>query len=316
MVPLTDTHAECPALPDLPADLVTDGFYRRDDPTHSIIDPVLMKAYDESSGPVKRAAATIVAEADEFRATGSREAARCTVHMLAQMARNNTLGGQMSSSQAYYVQGWLAGAMAIAYLKVRDSGVDTDENAADIRNWLARLAVSTRDWYDKAAQKRVKGNNHLYWAGAELAAIGVATDRRDFLDWAIAAYKNGLDQIQPDGTLPLEMARGKRALHYHIYALAPLVFIAELGETNGVRLYSLDDGAINRLVRVSVRGLADPALFARKTGVQQEVAKTPSGDDVYWAKPYSKRFPSQDLAALITNARTLSSFYLGGLPPA
>jgi poly(beta-D-mannuronate) lyase len=29
----------------------------------------------------------------------------------------------MSSRQAYYVQGWVLGAQALAYLKVRNSGV-------------------------------------------------------------------------------------------------------------------------------------------------------------------------------------------------
>ena len=315
-VQLTDARSECPALPDLPADLVTDGFYRLDDPTHSIVDPARMKAYAESSGPVKRAAAAIVAQADEFRSTGSRAAARCTVQMLAQMARNNTLGGHMSSAQAYYVQGWLAGAMAVAFLKVRGSGLDSAPQSAEIRRWLERLAIASRDWYDKAAEKHTEGNNHLYWAGAELAAIGTVTNRRDFLDWAIAAYKNGVDQIRPDGTLPLEMARGRRALHYHLYALAPLVFIAEFGEINGIPLYAHDGDAIARLVRLCVRGLTDPSLFMQRTGAQQEVPETPSGDDAYWAKPYSRRFPSPELAALLANASTLSSFYLGGLPPA
>ena len=60
----------------------------------------------------------------------------------------------------------------------------------------------------------------------KLAAIGEAANNRSDFDWAMATYDNGVDQIQPDGTLPLEMARGSRALHYHLYALAPAVGVA------------------------------------------------------------------------------------------
>lgn len=314
-VRLTNAPADCAALPDFPADLTTDGFYRTDDPTHSNVDPARMKRYAATSGPIKRAAAAIVAKADEFRSTGSRAAGTCALNMLSQMARNNTLGGRMSSGQAYYVQGWLAGAMAIAYLKVRDSGLASKQQESIIRPWLEHLGLSTRSWYDEAAKKRPHGNNHLYWAGAELAAIGAVTNRRDLLDWAIAAYKNGVDQIQTDGVLPLEMARGQRALHYHLYALAPLVFIAEFGEINGVHLYSYRHHAIARLVIFCVRELEDPSLIVQMTGTQQEIHKALTGDDAYWIEPYSKRFPSPELKRLLASAHTLNSFYLGGLPP-
>lgn len=314
-VKLTSVPTACPTLPDLPADLITDGFYRKDDPTHSIVDPEMMKAYNETSGPVKNAAHTIVDMADRFRTTGSRDAAKCTLSLLAQMAHNNTLAGRMSSQQAYYVQGWLAGAMAVAYLKVRGSGFDTPAQAQAIGQWMGKLAVATRDWYNAAQKKHPEQNNHLYWAGAEIASIAAVSDRHDLLDWALATYRNGVDQIQPDGVLPLEMARGQRALHYHLYALTPLVFLAEFGEANGQDLYALRDHAIARLVKLCVTGLSDPSLFQQRTGIKQEVPEHASGDDAWWTKPYAARFPDPAITAITHNAETLSSFYLGGLPP-
>ena len=90
----------------------------------------------------------------------------------------------------------------------------------------------------------------------------------------MATYDNGVDQIQPNGALPLEMARGGRALHYHLYALAPLVLLAEFGEVNHLDLYAHANGAIHRLVDFSVAGLQDPTPFVKATGVQQELPKT------------------------------------------
>ena len=155
----------------------------------------------------------------------------------------------------------------------------------------------------------------MYWAGVEIAAIGVVANDRGYFDWAMAAYDNGVKQIRPDGTLALEMARGRRALHYHLYALAPLVLLAEFGEANGLDLYAHANGAIHRLVNVSIAGLGNPAPFEKATGVTQEVPKVSSGDQIGWAPPYARRFPNPNLTRLILAAPDLSVYYLGGLPP-
>ena len=316
-IPMTDAAYACPTIAHIAPDLVTDGFYRLDDPTHSIIDPVRQEAYRKSSDPVKAVGMQIVKAADDYRTTGSRVAAECAMTQILTLAKENSLAGKMSSNQAYYVQGWVVGAIAVAYLKILDTGIATPEQVRTIAKWMQSVGDQTIAYYD--GHKRVGHgdgqNNHLYWAGVELAAIGVAADdRRDF-DWAVAAYDNGVDQIRADGTLPLEMARGRRALHYHLYALAPLVLIAEFGEANHIDLYAHANGAIHRLVKASVAGLHDPTLFEKATGIRQEVPKVPSGDQIGWAPPYLQRFPDPALQQMVQAAPSLSVYYLGGLPP-
>ena len=316
-VEVTGSAYTCPAVAHIAPDLVTDGFYRLDDPTHSIIDPVRQEAYRKSSDPVKKVGLDIVAAADDFRKTGSRSAAQCAMTQILTLAREHALAGKMSSNQAYYVQGWVTGAIAIAYLKIRQGGFCTPQEAETIGHWMESVGEQTKQYYD-AHKKAGHGdgqNNHLYWAGVELAAIGVAAnDRKDF-DWAMATYDNGVDQIQPDGSLPLEMARGGRALHYHLYALAPLVLLAEFGEANHLDLYAHANGAIHRLVNFSVAGVQDPAAFVKATGVQQELPKPLSGDQIGWAPPYVHRFPDPALERMVQAAPSLSVYYLGGLPP-
>lgn len=308
----TDIPYACPAIAHLTPDLVTEGFYRLDDPTHSIIDPVRQEAYRKSSGKVKEVGMEIVKAADNYRTTGSRHAAQCAMAQIIVLAQEHSLAGRMSSNQAYYVQGWVGGAIAIAYLKIRETGLATPQQAETIAGWLQIIGEQTRNYYDSRAHSK---NNHLYWAGVELAAIGVVADNRDDFKWAVAAYDAGADQIQSDGTLPLEMARGKRALHYHLYALAPLVMIAEFGEANHMDLYAHDNGAIHRLVNVSVAGLQDPAVFIKATGINQEVPKVATGDQIGWAPPYLRRFPNPALDRMVQAAPDLSVYYLGGLPP-
>jgi poly(beta-D-mannuronate) lyase len=314
-VKVTNAAYACPAMEPVPSDLVMDGFYRLDDPTHSIIDPVRQAAYTKAAGPVKGNGLKIVAAADAFRQTGSRSAALCVIHAATAMAAANSMAGHMSSNQADYVQGWIAGQIAIDYLKVRGYGFSTTEEDAAVGAWLKRIAEQTKAYYGKPGKGDGNRNNHFYWAGIEVAAIGVVADDRADFEWGIATYMDGVDRIQPDGTLPLEMARGVRALHYHLYAVAPLVLLAEFGEINGIPLYSRDGGAIHRLVNTSVHGVVDPSLFVQKTGLKQEISEHPSGDQIGWAPPYYRRFPDPELKKMIEQASTLSVFYLGGLPP-
>lgn len=311
-----DAAYACPSLPHLSTDLVTDGFYRLDDPTHSIIDPVRQEAYRKSADPVKAVGMAIVKAADDFRTTGSHEAAQCAANRIIVLAQDKSLSGKMSSSQAYYVQGWVAGAVAIAYLKIRGNVEISATQATMIASWLDSVGTETKSFYDsRISAHGANGNNHLYWAGVELAAIGVAANNQSDFEWGMATYDNGVNQIRPDGTLPLEMARGSKALHYHLYALAPLVLLAEFGEANGLDLYAHANGALHRLVNTSVNGLKDPSLFEKAAGAKQEIPKVITGDQIGWAPPYVRRFPYDELTRMIGSAPSLSVYYLGGLPP-
>src|ERR1700731_2520716 len=316
-VAMTKAAYSCPAVAHIAPDLVTDGFYRLDDPTHSIIDPARQEAYRKSSDGVKSVGIAIVKAADDYRTTGSRKAAQCAMAQILALAQEHSLAGKMSSNQAYYVQGWVVGAIAIAYLKVRETTIATPQQTDTIAKWFQSVGEQTKNYYDahKRAGHGDSQNNHLYWAGVELAAIGVAADDRKDFDWAMATYDNGVDQIQPDGALPLEMARGGRALHYHLYALAPLVLLAGFGEANQLDLYAHAKGALHRLVNFSVAGVQDPTPFVKATGVQQEVTKPLTGDQIGWAPPYVQRFPNPALERMIQAAPSLSVYYLGGLPP-
>jgi poly(beta-D-mannuronate) lyase len=315
-VQLTASPYSCPAPVQLSPDLTTSGFYS--DSKSSIIDPEKWKAYAESSGPYKNLGDQAVAAADAYRATGSREAAQCVLRILITAADGGVFTGKMSSRQAYYVQGWVIGALAIAYLKVRDSGLVRPEETASLTNWMKTVARQTMDYYD-AARSMPGGeaeNNHLYWAGVEIAAIAIAADDRPMFDWAVATYRNGVQQITPEGTLPLEMLRGQRALHYHLYAIAPLVYIAEFGSDNSIDLFAEDDYALRRLVNRAIAGLAGSGYFDHETGIRQDTPQgPPTAEAISWAKIYVKHFPDSQISALLAQAPTLSYMYLGGLPP-
>jgi poly(beta-D-mannuronate) lyase len=315
-VTLTNAPYSCPAIVHLSPDLTTNGFYS--DSKSSIIDPEKWKAYAASAGPYKDLGNRIVAAADAYRTTGSRQAAECALEHMEAAAKDGVFTGKMSSNQAYYVQGWTIGAIAIAYLKIRDSGFVTPEQQQEILQWITKV-VSQSQQYFEAHRKEAKGdavNNHLYWAGVEVAAAGIAANDRSLFNWGIATYHVGIAQIQPDGSLPQEMRRGQRALHYHLYALAPLVYLAEFGEVNGLHLYAEHDYAIKKLVDLCTHGLEDNSFFVKATGIAQDTPNgPPAAEQISWAKVYLARYPNPELSKLLSQAKSLSYMYLGGLPP-
>jgi len=203
-------------------------------------------------------------------------------------------------------------------MKVRSRGLASPDQARAITAWLEKLAEENRDYYDDKRQHHRPNdsdNNHVYGAGFAIAAAGIANDDRKLFGWGVDAYRHGVSYIQPDGTLPLEMQRGQMALDYDLYTLAPLIMLAEFGETNGLRLYAQRDYAIKRLVTRCVSAFEDPSFFQQQTGVPQVTDSQVQAWQISWALPYTRRFPAPEITKLLYEAEWLNYTMLGGLPP-
>jgi poly(beta-D-mannuronate) lyase len=265
--------------------------YYSDAAHHSVVDPVKFAQNQKNLQPIRDFLKTIT-DASDAAARGDGRAAVCAYRLFNAWATADAMNGTVNH-QGEYEREWTLGGLALAYLKIRDTGL-ADPTAAENAAWFSRLARAVEPYYPTGGAS----NNHDYWAGVAVAASGIAANDRALYDWGIAKYKVGVDQITPDGTLPLEMARGARALHYHLFAIEPLVMIAEMGRANGQDLYSLDNGAINRLANRSVSGIEDPSYFTRASGVLQDIK--PGGhlsiDEVAWMEPYVAHLQPFDTA--------------------
>lgn len=313
-VAVTAAAYSCPAVMHVPKDIEANGPYRKDDPTHSIIDPEADARNKALTKPFYDVQRINVKAADAFRTTGSRAAGECAIAQITTLARENSMDGRVGNGQPIYVQGWIGGSAAVAWLKVRQ--LATPEQNKMVGAWLHGLGKSVRAYYDPRPDKSDGSNNHSYWAGFTLAAIGMVADDRSDFDWGMKYYDRGVAAIQKDGTLDREMDRASRALHYHLYALAPLVMLAEFGEANGMAMYAKSGGAIHRLAAVCVAGYNDPAIFEKKTGKKQERRETVEGGQFAWTIPYLKRFPDHPEIAKLRAEMVKPSFEtIGGLPP-
>jgi len=315
-VTLSDVAYMCPAAPAFAKTLEIGSYYT--DAHMSVIDPAKQAAFQAASDAPTKLAQTVSKAADAYRATGSREAAVCVYSLLEAAAKAGAWAGKMPTFQGTYVQNWTLSGVAISYLKVRKSGLGTPEQNAAIRKWVGTMAAQVRVYFDAGAPnpKSDAWNNHIYWAGLAVAAEGIADNDAGAFRWGMETYRRGVDSIQPDGSLVAEMYRGQMALHYHLYALGPLILLAELGEANGKDLYAEDGGAIHRLVKLCTDGLEDPTIFEKRVGVKQVVSLPYGGEDVGWAVPYVRRFPDAQLEAMLAKAPWVRYTTWGGEPPA
>ncbi|WP_370678778.1 alginate lyase family protein [Comamonas sp. GB3 AK4-5] len=279
-------HAQsCEAAPPGQPDIRAIGYYI--DKAYSVIDPELKRESQQAVAGLNGFAAKVARWSDDYLRSGERLPAACTLQWLAAWARDGAMQGRMirvNNDQPYYMRQWMLDAVALAYLKVHDQA-DAAQRAV-IEPWLQQLAVANLAYWDDAKHRR---NNHYYWGGLGVLATGLVTGNDALWRAGHEAFRSGVQAIQPDGRLPFEMTRGRRALHYHDYALAPLVLMAELARLRGEDWYGDNHHAIDRLARRVAEGWSDASWFAEQAGVPQEVGKP--GRSSGWVEFYRLRTP-------------------------
>jgi poly(beta-D-mannuronate) lyase len=311
----TDARYNCPDPPAFRRTLDVQGAWI--DRKYSILDPQKEAEFQKKvEGPTHLGQYAGLA-ADAWLANGSREAAACVYSLLSAAAKADAWDDKMPTNNAIYMQNWMLSGTALAYLKVRNSGAATPQQDAQIQQWFRTLAARVREYFDSGRKRPGSDawNNHMYWVGLAVASAGIANNDADMFLWGLATYEMGIHAIQQDGSLDAEMGRGQKALHYQLYALGPLIMLAELGEANGLDLYAEREGAIHRLVWFNLAAMKNPSLLEKRAEAKQEITPPYSGLEIGWAVPYVQRFPNADLSAMIAQAGNLRFWQWGGAPP-
>ncbi|MGA7241603.1 MAG: poly(beta-D-mannuronate) lyase, partial [Terracidiphilus sp.] len=120
-VTLTDAPYSCPDPPPFSKSLDVDSYYI--DAHHSVIDLVKKAAYEKGADAPDHLGEWTTQAADAYLLHGSRAGAQCVYSQLSAAAASKAWSASMPTGQAHYVQKWLLAATAMAYLKVRNTGV-------------------------------------------------------------------------------------------------------------------------------------------------------------------------------------------------
>jgi poly(beta-D-mannuronate) lyase len=271
---ISGAYAACPAPPPAQRDVIAD-FYYDDPPVYSHIDPVKHAAYEAAVQPLEHFMGEVAAMA-------SKGEADCALRWLVAWAEGDAMLGKIEKEQAHYERKWILAGLALSYAKVRPAA-SRDQKAA-IDTWLQALADGVRQHSQAYQGER---NNHYYWEGLAVAATGAVTGNPGDVAWGRKVFDDAMAQIADDGSFPRELTRGGRALHYHLFAVAPLVMLESVLDAKSPRL--------GRLVKFCVEGLKHPEKIAKRAGVAQIGILD---DDADWLTVYLRRHHAKGFAAL------------------
>ena len=257
--------------------------------------------YSEAIKPLH----AFIAEVNRAADAGDRD---CVMDLLAAWAKGNALLTIGANYQGDYERSWAGTDFALALLRFPDLASNSDARMRLIKPWLIRIAEETRD------SDRINhlNNNLVYWAGLDLMSIGTLAGRGDLVDAGVARARQGIRDIGPHGELERELKRGERALHYHNFALIPLVFCAELASRRKLDLYAESHGAIRRLAELITRAVKDERSFDAFTPVPQQLFPWTFQGDLAWMEPYYARFHDPELLTILRARRPLTNPRLGG----
>ncbi|WP_081928849.1 alginate lyase family protein [Microvirga sp. BSC39] len=306
---------ECGA-PDAPVvTLDTQSKYKQDDTQRATIDENAEETYSEAVEPLRAYGRNLVKIANAYVKSNPKNtaAAACTLTWLDAWASAKAMT-DMRSKQAHFNLGQALGGFALAYLQVRNAPGLANDQKQRVEAWLKTLGQQIVAFMDKNDATSAR-NNHRYWAGLGATAAGLASDDETLTRWGLASARIGLAQITPDGTLPLEMKRGKRARDYHIFAAEPLITTAELARSQGIDLYAEHNGALQRLVDRVLGSLDDPSFFEKATGAKQEAYPgdgTVPPSRIAWLEIHQSRRPSPEAEAVLSRKRPTGSSEIGG----
>jgi poly(beta-D-mannuronate) lyase len=266
---------------------------------------------------------------------GDRKAVAALARLLDQWAQADALARiEQPTANTFYALDRTLLPTIVAFSIIRDDPQVDPEARARIQGWLGRL-VQLRP--PPRAGEMTAQNNHHYLRGSVEAAWGALVSDDAWFGHGLAAYRDAIAAMRPDGSLPLETRRGARALWYQRHAIASLVVIAEIAARQGVDLYgyAVDGRDLHQALRFLVDAIDVPsrvwpyAVVNDRPGGQPDYRQQDLGFLVTrghgrhymaWAEIYLARFPgrpeSRRLLALLNRAgpgfRPMIDEYSGG----
>jgi len=301
----------CPTTDRAVVDFDFHMFYS-DPPVNSKVDPKKYADFKDKQRIIQNYAKKVGFAANTYLFNKSDDGARCAARLLKDWAGKNAMLGSvakdpndlMARMQALFVRKWVFGELTNAYLKIRTSGAITESDKTEILSWFRKLAPEVQRSY---LRKNPLTNNHATWAGVSLMSASIALNDRDLFEFAMAKYKEAVDQIQNDGTLPQELARGSQALHYHNWVLTPLSIIATFAEANGVDLWTYKNKRINLLTQLLVPTLGSPDEFKKINGITPD--REFIGSDSAWTELIYRRDHDLKIKAYLEKSRPIEEYW-------
>ncbi len=267
----------CAPAPDPVLTLGFESRYTDDDPTRATLDEAAEAAAKAAVKPLDDFIRDLAAETDRMLATADASAraalADCLLARMGIWARQDALAGLTTQTVRLTIGSRLS-AFGLVALQAQENGSGT-RDAAEVGAWLQRRMREQMTFWETAPSGARVGNLRL-WAALAGAATSALTDDPLIRGWAAWSTTYVTCTANPDGSLPREMDRGRRALHYQLHALAPMVTATLLLERQGMPVLAACGDALDRAVGFA---LDDLESGARSHAITGEVQTLVDGSD-------------------------------------
>ncbi|MBB3226599.1 poly(beta-D-mannuronate) lyase [Luteibacter sp. Sphag1AF] len=283
----------CPSAGTPVIELTVTSRYGSDGPQRDTEDAAAEAEQDAQMAPVRAYARNVVAAANRYTRRGHLADADCALALLHAWAGANALT-HPTNANAEFERGSTLAALGLAWLQIAPA-VKDDPRASVVLSWMHGLASASAQYFDSTSGLRGSRNNHLYWATLGTASVAVATGDQALLDGTARVYRDAVCGATPEGALPLEVGRGKKALSYHLFALDALVPLAAILQANHVDAIHACDGALQRVVNFSLTSIHDPSTMAKLAGKPQEAfpGGAPNNGRLAFIELYHRWFPGR-----------------------
>lgn len=311
-------HAACPPATGIEP-VVSLNFgsrYEKDDASRSVLNRESNAAVTQALQPVDDFIREMSWNANNvLRSSDDRIAhADCLIAELADWAEADALSDLKSFNASLAIGARLAG-IAEVFRQLRPFGSNA-QNRILIESWLKTRAYEQIDFWEKTATDGARQGNLRAWASLAVFLAADLTDDDYARLWSLASAARVVCSAREDGSLPLEMGRGRFALHYQFYAIAPLTVLAARADDSGVALHEICGKSLQSAVNFALQDFrANGAASMAYSGEPQWMIERPLAKNAHnfaWIPAYLTIVSDSVAAEFMANFEDMVSSKLGG----
>lgn len=253
--------------------------------------------------------------AGAFVATGDTFYADCLVkylHGWADAKALTTFRYDSLEPQAWFASESMLFAAAMAYSIARPYVEGLEEERAEVEQWLHGLALQHSAIPGEPEESCC--NNHFYRRALYASMVGVLVEDDDLFRFGVSAIYSALHDMTESGALPLEVNRGRRAIHYQNYALNYLITNMQVIHRQGYDIFDLEyeGSTIHEAVDYLFEILDDPAALGDYAPLEQFMGFLRDPQYFTWMDIYLAHYEHEPMADFVTRVRPTYNRSAGG----
>lgn len=292
---LANRSFTCPDLIE-PKITFESGSIYKDTPCKCEVDPEKKALYEAEKDHIYQYSSQLTKIVDQYVATPIErdDIAMCAMEHIRSWTEHGAMTGEHGATTGYHKTAEVLGVIATSYSKIAgNKQVEQVTPETITGQWIKQTGERVIDYYANMAGPKTNANNHRYWDGLYVGRAASVIEDELLFDWAMDGLTIGLNEIQADGTLPLELARGSKAHSYHIYATIPLLGLAELAIENMEYMpeqynpYLYNNGALHTLTLMLIQ--AEAQQYSELFSTFKPMTCT----DAAMLEPYKRRAPTE-----------------------